>query len=123
MPVVKAAELEFAELPGRAAANPLPAGFGDGACTVRVVRIPPGARTPHRHPHSVEVVYVAEGRGTAWEDGHPTPVQAGDMMTIPVGVAHATAAADDGELLLVCFFPHPTMDGNVEELDGPLITA
>lgn len=123
MPVVPASALQFTDLPGRASADPIPPGFGDGSCTVRVVRIPPGTRTPHRHPRSVEVVYVAQGRGTAWEDGVATPVQPGDMIMLPVGVAHATAAAADSELLLVCFFPASSMQGNVEELDGPPITG
>ncbi len=76
---------------------------------------------PHRHPRSAEVVYVAAGRGTAWEDGVRTPVSAGDFVVIPPGVPHATAASE--ELVLVCFFPAADMAGNVEELDGPQISS
>ena len=87
---------------------------------MRVVRIAPGPRTPHRHPHSSEVVYVAAGAGVAWEDGRRTAVAAGDLLAIARGVPHATVAGDGG-LLLVCFFPHPDLTGNIEELTGPPI--
>src|SRR5688500_11015698 len=116
MPVIASTSLHFATLPGRESANPLPPDVKD--CSVRVVRIPPGGRTPHRHPHSREIVYVAEGSGTAWEDGSRTPVTAGDLLLIEQGVRHATAASGAG-LLLVCFFPVGDLAGNVEELDGP----
>jgi len=33
-------------------------------------------------------------------------------------VPHATVAGHDG-LLLVCFFPHPDLAGNIEELTAP----
>ena len=113
--------MPFAELPGRASADALPAGF-DGSCSARVVRIPPGSRTPHRHPRSAEVVYVAAGSGVAWEDGHTTPVSAGDVIAIPQGVPHATAATEAG-LVLVCFFPDGDLASNLEELSEPEISA
>lgn len=118
MPVIHTAALPFKMLPGRASANPLPSVIGD--CSVRLVRIAPGPRTPHRHPHSREIVYVAEGTGTAWEAGTRTPVSAGDLLLIEPGVPHATAATGTG-LLLVCFFPVGDLAGNLEELAGPII--
>jgi quercetin dioxygenase-like cupin family protein len=119
VPVVPAAALRYADLPGRRSADPMPPGLPAG-CSARVVRIPPGPRTPHRHPHSVEVVYVAEGRGTAWEDDVPTRVIAGDVLVVPAGVPHATVAAGPGDLVLVCFFPHPDLAANAEELTAPV---
>ena len=121
MPVIRGDFLRFNELPGRASADPLPPGVAAG-CSLRVVRIEPGVRTPHRHPHTAEVVYVAQGQGVAWEDGATTPVSAGDVIVIPQGVPHATAAAGE-ELVLVCFFPTEDFAGNLEELDGPEVTA
>ncbi len=119
MPVVPHQALSFIELPGRASANPVPSGLGVGY-TVRIVRVPPGARTPHRHPRSDEVTYVAAGQGTAWEDGRPTRVGAGDIVFVPRGAAHATVADDASELVLICFFPDEDLRSNTEELDGPL---
>lgn len=119
MPVIPAAALTFAQLSGRRSADPLP-GELDAGCAVRVVRIEPGPRTPHRHPHSVEVAFVAEGSGTAWEGDLPSIVQAGDLLIVPAGVPHATVAHEGGELVLVCFFPHADLSANLEELAGPV---
>ncbi len=119
MPVVPAGSFDFAQLPGRLSADPLPPGLAAG-CSVRVVRIAPGPRTPHLHPHSAEVCYVAEGTGTAWEDDVPTPVGPGDLCVVPPGVPHATVAAGTSNLVLVCFFPHADLRANIEELAGPV---
>ena len=118
MPVVPAGALHFDALPGRLSANPLPPGLDVGA-SARVVRIPPGPRSPHVHPLSAEVVYVAGGTGTAWEDDVPTRVGEGDLVVVPAGVPHATVASGTSDLVLVCFFPHPDLAANIEELTGP----
>ena len=122
MPVVPAGSLDFTALPGRFSADPLPPGPAAG-CSARVVRIAPGARTPHVHPHSAEVVYVVDGTGTAWEDDVPTRVGPGDLVVVPPGVPHATVAAGPGDLVLVCFFPHADLAANIEERTGPERTA
>ena len=117
--------LTFRELPGRASADPL-ALLGGGAphgVSVRIVRMAaaPG-RTPHRHPHSSEVVHVMAGHGTAWLEGARTSVGPGDTFVIPTGAAHATLP-DPGETLeLLCFFPHPELGANLEELEGPALS-
>ena len=119
MPVVRAADLTFADLPGRRAADPLSrTGVPTGA-SARVVRIAPGPRTPHVHPLSSEIVYVAAGSGTAWEADVATGVGAGDLVVVPAGVAHATVADGPDDLVLVCFFPHADLPANLVELDGP----
>lgn len=114
MMVVRREELEFRQLPGRSSADPL-----DGleaASSLRIVRLEPRvARTAHRHPRSEEVVYVAEGRGWVWRDGEREPVSAGDCFLVPAGVPHATVP--ETPMTLVCFFPHPDLDDNLEELD------
>jgi quercetin dioxygenase-like cupin family protein len=120
MPVIRGAGLEFADFPGRQTADPLAHGPSTEG-SVRVVRIAPGPRTPHRHPRSSEVVYVVAGTGVAWEDGQRTSVAAGDLVAIPRGVPHATVAGESG-LLLVCFFPDPDLRSNLEELFAPQIT-
>ncbi|MQA78032.1 MAG: cupin domain-containing protein [Streptosporangiales bacterium] len=126
MPVVTGDAVRFAELPGRLSADPLAGDLRDAAhdasASVRVVRIAPGSpRTPHRHPRSAEVTWIAEGEGIAWEDGTRTPVAAGDLILLPAGVPHATLPGPSG-LVLVCFFPDPDLATNTEELDAPLLT-
>ena len=119
MPVVRSTDIDFAQLPGRLSADPVPAGLG-ADYSVRVVRVPPGPRTPHLHPHSDEVTYVVSGSGNAWEGDTCTPVSAGDVVLVPQGAPHATVAQGDQELVLLCFFPRPDLAGNLVELDGPL---
>ena len=121
MPVLPGADLRFAELAGRWSADPLPPGTA-AECSVRVVRVPPGPRTPHRHPHSYEVVYVAQGQGRVWEGDSGHEVVTGDLVLIPPGVAHATVCTGASDLVLVCFFPHPDLSRNLEELAGPVRT-
>ena len=118
MPVVLSGSLSYAALTGRLSADPLPSGTATG-CSVRVVRIDPGPRTPHVHPDSVEIAYVAEGTGTAWEGDEHHPVAPGDLLVVSAGVPHATVATGDSPLVLVCFFPHPDLAANIEELAGP----
>jgi quercetin dioxygenase-like cupin family protein len=120
MTVVPARALVFDELPGRASANPFP-GMDSEAMSVRLVRVVAGGgRTPHRHPESAEAIYVVRGRGQLWEEGSLRPVAAGDCALIPRGVAHATVPDPGNSMELVCFFPHPDLRANLEELDGPI---
>lgn len=119
MQVVRSAELRFGQLPGRRSADP----FGDGEAgevSVRFARLSPGPRAPHRHPLSVEVIYVVEGEGTHWQDGETERVGPGDVVLVPRGVAHATIPSGDAGMLLYCVFPVSTLAGNVEELTEPL---
>ena len=86
---------------------------------MRVVRIAPGPRTPHRHPHSVEVMYVVEGAGTTWEHDVPTPVGPGDVVVVPAGTPHVTLSAGPGELVLAASSRARTWPTTPSELDGP----
>jgi quercetin dioxygenase-like cupin family protein len=116
MTVARRDDLIFRQLPGRVAADPF-AGAG-APVSVRVVRVAlGGSRTPHRHPHSCEVVHVVAGKGVVWLDGRTSEVAAGDVVLISAGTPHATIAVG-AELQLVCFFPHPDLAANIEELDG-----
>ncbi len=118
MTVIRGGALAFAGLAGRLSADPLPAGAAP--CSMRVVRVPPGPRTPHRHPHSVELIYVAQGSGRTWERDEMSGVEAGDVILVARGAPHQTVSDGPGELVLVCFFPHPDLRANIEELDGPV---
>ena len=120
MPVIRGTGLDFVGLPGRRSADPLHgAGVDDTGASVRVVRIEPGPRTPHVHPVSAEVAFVVAGTGTAWEGDEPTQVGPGDLLVVPRGVPHATVATGSADLVLVCFFPHPDLAQNLQELTGP----
>ncbi|MPZ51412.1 MAG: cupin domain-containing protein [Acidimicrobiia bacterium] len=105
--------LEFESRPSRLTADP----FRDSTIdsTVRQVVLEPGPRTPHLHPHTEEVYFVVSGRGRIWLDGVQHPVEEGSWVRIPPRTPHATLAYE--EMTLVAFFPHPSLDDNIEELD------
>lgn len=67
-------------------------------------------------------MYVVAGSGRVWEDDRSTPVTVGDVVVIETGAPHATVNTGDEPLRLVCFFPHPDLANNIEELDAPLRT-
>lgn len=114
MDIRRQADLAFVDLPGRASADPFPDEPADA--TARVVLLEPlDHRCPHRHPHSSELVYVAGGQGRVWQDGEVADVGTGDLVRVPAGTPHATLAVG-GPMLLVCFFPHPALGDNIEEL-------
>ncbi len=114
MTVVPPGSYLYADLPGRRSGDPL-AGAAT-ASSLRIVELVPApGRRPHRHPHSEEVVYVRAGRGVVWIDGEVSEVGPGSVVVVPRGAAHATIPAEPMEL--VCFFPHPDLAANIEELD------
>ena len=116
MTIVGRAELDFVDLPGRRAANPLISIPSEAS--VRVVELERSDdRTAHRHPKSEEIVYVAAGHGEAWIDGERHPVAAGDIVHIPIGAAHATVPFEGERMRLICFFPHPNLPENIEDTD------
>jgi len=114
--VVAVGDLEFAELPGRRSSDPFPG--ADAASSMRIVEMErtPGRRA-HRHPHSVEMVFVADGSGAVWIDGVETPVSRGDVVLVPADTPHGTIPDEGGSMRLVCFFPHPRLADNLVETD------
>jgi quercetin dioxygenase-like cupin family protein len=118
--VVTSSELDFRPLPGRSAADPF-AGIDAGGLSMRVVYLDAGAkRSPHRHPHSYEAIYVVEGRGHIWENGSARRVSEGDCVLVAPGVPHATVPDQDAGMKLVCFWPHPDLASNIEEIAGQI---
>jgi quercetin dioxygenase-like cupin family protein len=115
--VVRSSELDFRPLPGRSAADPF-GGLDAAGLSMRVVHLAAGAkRRPHRHPHSYEAIYVVEGNGHFWENGRARRVGEGDCVLVALGVPHATIPDRDAGMKLVCFWPHPDLASNIEELD------
>jgi quercetin dioxygenase-like cupin family protein len=114
--------LELRQLPGRRAADPLPATAAAGVAT-RVVEVEAGPRTAHRHPDGPEVIHVLAGRGEHWQEGERVAVAPGDLLLVPTGRAHATVAAAGGTLRLLCFFPFANVAAGTEELDAEVPAA
>lgn len=117
MTVVPGDDLVFEQRPGRRTADPfVVAGSGQSSAR-KVILEPVRHRSPHRHPHSEEIVYVEAGRGRVWLDGVFHPVEPGSWYRIPAGMPHATLADARERLSLICFFPHESLERNIEELD------
>lgn len=116
MTVVDGTSLVYVERPGRRTADPFVDTPGQSSAR-QVVLEPVMTRSPHRHPHSEEIVFVAEGRGRVWIDGEFHPVGPGWWIRIPAGIPHATLADAGERMSLICFFPHESLDRNIEELD------
>lgn len=109
-------DLHYKQLSGRRSADPLES-VAPAAFSVRIVRLDGvERRSPHRHPHSREFIYVVAGRGVLWENGKARPFVEGDCALIEPGVSHATLPDAGTSMELVCFFPHPDLSANTEEL-------
>ncbi len=120
MSVVRASDLDFRDLPGRAAADPFEWFDADGVSMRVVIVEDTPTRNLHRHPLSPEVIFVAEGHGVTWQDGTATRVGPGDIVFIPTNARHATIPDRGSRLKLVCFFPHGDLGTNLIELEGTI---
>lgn len=114
--------LRFETRPGRKSADPLVDAGLD--FTVRIVCLSSkSVRWAHRHPKSVELLHVTEGRGVLWEEGVERRFERGDTALVPAGVPHATLPDPGTAMELICFFPHPDLDNNIEELEDMIVSA
>jgi quercetin dioxygenase-like cupin family protein len=113
--------LELAALPGRRAADPLPASAAEGVA-VRLVEVTEPRRRPHRHPASPEVIHVLAGHGEHWQEGERLAVGPGDIVLVPVGRPHVTLAKAGETVRLLCFFPIGDVAAGTEELGGDDVT-
>jgi quercetin dioxygenase-like cupin family protein len=115
--IFRAQDYQFVARSGRLAADPLTE-VHERTFEMRIVRLSRDPnRTAHRHPASPEVIYVVRGSGRVWMDGRSERVAPGDTVLVPAGSAHATVPDEDVEMELVCFWPHPDLGSNIEELD------
>jgi hypothetical protein len=65
--------------------------------------LPPGTFVPpHIHPTQDEYVYMLEGRLDLWLDGKETFATAGDLIRLPMGLAHGLFSK--GQVPVKCLF-------------------
>ncbi|MBV1914570.1 MAG: cupin domain-containing protein [Pseudomonadales bacterium] len=65
--------------------------------------VPAGAKTLlHRHAITEELYFIQSGRGEMTLADETFPVEAGDTICIPPGIAHCIENSADTELLLLC---------------------
>ena len=109
MTVTPERDVEFIDLPGRSAGDPLRSVPADSS--LRITRLHRVAeRKAHRHPQSEEVIYVRSGTGAVYIDG---VFHQAALPSVPRSVRPAAGA----DMELICFFPHPDLHENIEETD------
>jgi quercetin dioxygenase-like cupin family protein len=63
----------------------------------------PGQITPlHLHPDDDEVLFCVEGRGAVmFDEREKVPLQAGNIVSVPAGLAHGLEAASDSRMVVI----------------------
>lgn len=89
----------------------------------------PGGSVPAiRHRRTDEVVFVLEGRASAYLDGRRVPLRAGSLLEIPAGTGHRFVAGRRGVRALSLFAPRmdpkkPDVEPVAEPVGGRVATG
>ncbi|MFC1665408.1 cupin domain-containing protein [Pseudomonadota bacterium] len=113
--VVKVKDAKKLDLPGRLSREVVSAEKGADSVTLRLVEIAvadlnESPRSPHRHLHFEECIYVLAGQGTTRTDSGEHIIEQGDTILIPPGEWHVTRNTGSETLKLLCFFPVSEID-------------
>lgn len=75
--------------------------------------------SPHRHPHSEEVLFIHAGTGTAWLDGKEAKVGPGTIIFMPLNTG--VRLSNDGKqpLSLMAVFSRPGFDKYQRDISVP----
>ena len=82
--------------------------------------VPPGQTiSPHRHPHSEEILLIHAGTGTAWLDGKEARIEPGSIIFMPVNIG--VRLTNDGKepISLVAIFSRPGFDKYQRDISVP----
>lgn len=75
---------------------------------VSLVRVPPNCEVgKHRHPTQVETVFMMKGMSILTVGDSEQPLNAGQIVAIPIGVEHALRNAGAEDVELMAFFTPP----------------
>jgi quercetin dioxygenase-like cupin family protein len=82
--------------------------------------IPPGQTiSPHRHPHSEEILFIHRGHGRAWLDGREARVEAGSTVFMPPGTGVRLTNDGAGPLSLVAVFSRQGFEKYQRDISVP----
>ena len=82
--------------------------------------IPPGqAISPHRHPHSDEIIFVHEGTGLALLDGKQATVTTGATIYMPRNTVVGLRNTGTEPLKIVAIFSKPGFEDYLREISVP----
>ena len=91
--------------------DPMPRNGGAEDFYVLTEDVPVGASiSPHRHPHSEEILYIHKGRGTAWLNGREAKLQPGTIIYMPRGTGVRLLNDGTEPISLVAIFSRPGFD-------------
>ncbi len=75
------------------------------ALKIDIVIYPAGSMSPSYHHEGADTfIYVLSGRGTAWANEKPIPMQQGDLIYFPDGEQHYLKGISNGELRFLQFY-------------------
>ena len=82
--------------------------------------VPPGQTiSPHRHPHSEEVLFIHAGTGTAWLEGKEAKIAPGTIIFMPANTGVRLTNDGSGPISLVAIFSRPGFDRYQREISVP----
>ncbi len=100
--------------------DPTPQNGGSEDFYVLTEDIPVGASiSPHRHPHSEEILYIHKGRGTAWLNGRESKLQPGTIIYMPRHTGVRLVNDGTEPISLVAIFSRPGFDKYHREVSVP----
>ena len=83
-------------------------GADNALANVSLVRVPPGGVVErHVHPTQVETVYLLTGQSLLTLGEAEAPLNAGQIVAIPMGLEHALRNAGTETVDLLAFFTPP----------------
>jgi mannose-6-phosphate isomerase-like protein (cupin superfamily) len=82
--------------------------------------IPPGqAISPHRHPHSDEIIFIHGGMGIASLAGRQATVTSGATIYMPRNTVVGLRNTGTEPLRIVAIFSHPSYEEYLREISVP----
>jgi quercetin dioxygenase-like cupin family protein len=100
--------------------DPTPGNGGAQDFVVFTEDVPVGASiSPHRHPHSEEVLYIHAGRGTAWLDGRQAVLQPGTIIYMPRNTGVKLTNDGTEPMAVVAIFSRPGFDSYQRDISVP----
>lgn len=88
--------------------KPLLTPADNALANVGMVRVPPGREVGrHRHPTQVETVYLLQGQSVLTVGDSDMPLEAGQIVAIPIGIEHALRNVGTEPVDLLAFFTPP----------------
>ena len=90
-------------------------------CSSLLVEFEPGKGTPDHTHDGIELMFVIDGEGTAYEDGKEIKITKNFAMIAPKGVSHKIVNGPDRPMRMLCVYVPPLPDSyirdNYEKID------